>query len=932
MPVHPFRNIIIVFFALLSCVLISAQSLSGISMDIRNETGKDRSGILDLTVMLKNQGSSRFKGHVHISVPAGFRNIMDADMEADLGPGESAFLPVKIVVTNNAVSGLSNIVFDLRDLQGRIIERKQIEYQVAENTTMRIIAENPVIFISNEHDSIVVRTRVANLGNKKQDVTVVFKVPDAAQGNLFTEQKGSIDVQKDTVFMVRFMPTAHMLKNPEFIINVAAFREPDKEIFGNASISIQNVSSTQRYRYQNNDFANYTKNSITASYRRIGETSNMYQLAGSGGFNLRSGYLFARANMYTINNQNDPIVNNTYISYHRGGNTFTVGNVSRLMEMSLFGRGAEYSYTTPDHNKKLEIGFVDQTFSLIEKNSFLKYGYGFYARGAVGEQNDKQSISAGYVFRNDPYEHADHNLAGSDFRYAFNKDWRMNGRVYGGLSSYQDLRVVKPSLAVESQYSGIIKKINLNGSYFYSSDYYPGNRRGVLQVQQNVSAQVFKQYSVYGNFTISDFSPKYYFLNSNLQSNSTRFDAGLNFPRKGNFGLGVSFQYQQEKSNTYNNFFDTTLNQESKQLVSRRLMEYLNWTSSDLKHSAGLGLEAGLVNYPDLQRPKYQMKAVGNYNYKWLNASFSYQYGSYYLSEYAFSKIFNQSGAYTKLFLSAFVNQEFFDHQFILNSGLSYTDDLLYGKSPSGFVNLKYNRERYGVFLNSSWFNYASRSTGNNIFTIEAGVTLQLEPSALNAGKKGNIHAFVYFDHNDNNIYDEGDKPAEGYLIMLNNISFKTDKEGMLSYNAVPFGKYPMKQIIQQGWYYNEVNVELNKYNYSLDIPLHQNGTVQGSILYDYDAKTALEFSPKTGGIVFNIYKNDRLLQRTVTDDNGEFVSFLESGVYKIELNQNSLPANTYCERTAVEVNIQAGKIQRVDPFMIRVKTKNIRVKKFGEE
>ncbi|WP_307447473.1 MULTISPECIES: COG1470 family protein [Chryseobacterium] len=902
-------------------------------MEIRNETSTDRSGILDLIVVLKNQGNNRFKGHVHISVPSGFRNILDTDMEADLGPGESAFLPVKIIVTNNASSGLSNVVFDLRDMQGRVVDREKIEYRVAENTTMRITAENPVIFINSEHDSIIVRARVANLGNKKQDVTVVFKLPDADQGNLFTEQKGSIGVQKDTVFIVRFLPTPNMLKNPEFTINVAAFREPDKEIFGNASISIQNVSSSQRYRYeQNSDFANSTKNTITASYRRIGETSNMYQLTGSGGFNLPSGYLFARGNIYTINNQNDPIVNNTYISYHRGGSTFTLGNISRLMEMSLFGRGAEYSYTTPDKNRKLEMGFVDQTFSLIERNAFLKYGYGFYVRGAVGELNDKRGISAGYVFRNDPYEHADHNLAGSDFRYAFNKDWRMNGRIYGGLSSYQDLKLTKPSLAVESQYSGIIKKVNLNGNYFYSSDYYPGNRRGVLQIQQNISAQLYKEYSVYGNLTISDFSPKYYFLNTNLQSNSTRFDGGLNFPRKGNFGLGVSFQYQQEKSNTYNNFFDTTLNEESKQLVSRRLTEYLNWSSSDLRHSAGLGLEAGLVNYPDMQRPKYQMKAVGNYNYKWLSVSFSYQYGSYFLSEYAFSKLFNQANTYKKVFASAFVNQNFFNHTLNLNSGLSYTDDILYGKSPSGFVNLKYNKERYGVFLNSSWFNYASRSTGNNIFTIEAGVSLYLASNTLNAGKKGDIHAFVYYDYNDNNIYDDGDKPAEGYLIMLNNISFKTDKEGTLAYNSVPFGKYPMKQIIQQGWYYDECDVELNKYNYSMDIPLHQNGTVQGSILYDYDAKTALEFSPKTGGIVFNIYRNDKLLQRTITDDNGEFVSFLESGVYRIELNQNSLPANTYCERTAVEVNVQAGKIKHLEPFMIRVKTKNIRVKKFGED
>ncbi|MDC8104746.1 hypothetical protein MTQ00_09355 [Chryseobacterium sp. B21-037] len=137
--------------------------------------------------------------------------------------------------------------------------------------------------------------------------------------------------------------------------------------------------------------------------------------------------------------------------------------------------------------------------------------------------------------------------------------------MYTGLSFYEDINTTKPSLALESQYSGRIKKVNLNGNYFYSTDYYPGNRRGMLQIQQNFSTHIFTDHYVYANVTVSDFSPKFYFYNTAMQSDNIRVDTGINFPKKGNFGLGVGYQYQEERSNSYNNFlmFRVTRSQNS---------------------------------------------------------------------------------------------------------------------------------------------------------------------------------------------------------------------------------------------------------------------------------------------------------------------------------------------------------------------------------
>lgn len=925
-----FRKTLYVFLISI-VILIPAQNSEGVTLEIRNESRADKGNIVDLILVLKNESNTPFKGKVEMNIPSGFRNISGNKTEVDMKSGDNLFLPIKILVNNNAVAGESPIVFKLTDAQNTVIVKKEIAYTVAENNSMRIIPENPVIYTNNVNDSIEVRARVSNLGNKKQNVTLVFKIPEISHGNIFIEKTGSIGVQKDSVFVFRFLPSKVLMRSSQFTVNIAGFREPDKEIFGNAPVSVQNISSTQRYQDRETDiFSNFSKNSITASYRHIGENLDMYQLIGSGGFNLPSGYIFMRGNIYAMNNHSDPVVNNTYISYRRENNEFTLGNISKLLELSLFGRGVDYSFTSPDKDKKVEIGFVDQSFSLIERNSFLKNGYGFYAKGILGAQNASRSISGTYIFRSDPYDKAKHNLLGTDMQYSFNKDWKMNTKIYSGLSFYEEINVTKPSLALESQYSGMIKKINLNGNYFYSTDYYPGNRRGMLQIQQNFSTSIFKDHYVYANVTVSNLSPKFYFYDNAMQSDNIRLDTGINFPRKGNFGLGVGYQYQEENSNTYNNFFTIPGNQESKQLKAQRLTEYITWSSPDKKHSSIIGIETGLVNYPNMNHPEYQMKLSGNYNYKWLNINCTYQYGSYFLSEYAFSRMLDVNNSYEKLSLSAFVNKSFFSEKVNVSSGLSYTNDVLYGKSPSGFINLKYSKERYGLYLNSSWFNYSSNHFNNNLFTIEAGVTVNFQATTLNPGKKGEIQAFVYYDRNNNNIYDEGDQEAAGYLIMLNTISFKADKQGNIMYKSIPFGKYALKQIIQQGWYYDEVGFEVNKHHHFLEIPLHQNGTSKGKVIYEFDAKTALDFTPKMGGVIFTIFRNDQFLQRVITDDNGEFISFLESGNYRIELGVNSLPTNTYCERISSDFKVEAGTIVNLEPFIIKVKEKNIRVKKFG--
>jgi hypothetical protein len=916
---------------LIGSLFLSAQNKTeNILFDIHEKSYSTDSKILDLVIVLNNNSNENFKGKIKISTPTGFRSILGQEIVVELQKNEKRFVSLKFFVGNNADAGDAKINLILANQYDQKINEKTVVHQVEENSLLQMTAETSQIFRTNNQDSLQIRIKVSNKGNRTQQTTLVFKIPDHSDSNLFIEKHGTLRPQQDSVFTFSFLPSKELFKQNNFTINVTGFKDPDKEIFGNTRISVQSISHTQKFQdEQQNGFASTTRNSITASYRRVGNDLDMYQILGSGGFNVASGYVFINGNMFLMNSQTDPVINNTYISYRREKSEFTLGNISKLLELSLFGRGIEYSFLNSAKDKKIEVGFIEQSFSLLDRNSFLNNGYGFYVKGILNPYNFSRNLSSIYIFKNDPYEKAKHHLVGTEFTHNFNNLWQTSSKLYGGISFYDQNGITKPSLAFESQYLGIIKKLNLNGNIFYSSDYYPGNRRGSLQIQQNVNLMVFKKHYAFANAFYSNYSPKYYFYQTQLSSDNIKMEAGLNLAKTGSVGYSFAYQYQFEKSNSYNNFIPQ-FHKDDLSIKAHRIVENTNWISENRKHSAVLAFDLGIAQYPDEENQQFQGKIMANYNYRKINFSSQYQIGSYYLSEYAFSRLIDKNGKYKKLTTSVYYSSNAFKDKLSITSGLSYTDDNIYGKSPSAFCNLKWHTRMYDFFVNSSLYNYSSANIRNNIFTIEAGVTLNLQKTTLSTKKKSDIHAFAFYDKNNNNVLDFGEETASDYLININNIAFKTDSAGKILYKNVPFGKYRLKQSVQEGWYYDDQMLDINDYTLEIAIPLHQNGTVGGHINYQFDRKIAVDFNPRANGITFSIFRDDVLVETASTDDNGEFMSFLPIGNYSVTINTNSLPQNTFCETESISFSVKAGELYTLPEFVIKVKEKKIHSKKFG--
>jgi len=329
-----------------------------------------------------------------------------------------------------------------------------------------------------------------------------------------------------------------------------------------------------------------------------------------------------------------------------------------------------------------------------------------------------------------------------------------------------------------------------------------------------------------------------------------------------------------------------------------------------------------------------QLKVNSIYSYKGFNASATYQHSSYFLSEYSSLLVMGKKQSdFNRLTLSLASDHKFMSNKLLVRSGATYLNDFISGETPSGFVNVQYlPTDKYRVYLNSSWFHYSKATVFQNagMYVIEAGMSINLGSKAASTGRKGTMSAFVFYDKNGNNVFDEGDEPAPDFFITIDRTTFKSDSGGQIKYRSLPFNTYRIQPVVQNGWFAEGAEFIMNGYDQNVTIALHQNGSLKGKIQYRYDQKTVKNFDAKAGGIVFTITKNGSFVQRIGTDDDGNFVAFLPTGTYEIMLDTNSLSENTFCSTPKQQLVIQSGKITHTADFIIEVQQKQVKVKKFG--
>lgn len=933
MRVYLIRKILSIFLIVSIGYSTYAQQNSPVEMTVTSSISKNKHSLIQATVSLYNNTAHDFSGSIQIVTPAGFRSVSGNNIDVEVPAYERRFLPLNILVLNEARSGESSIQVNLTDKQSNGISSTSIKHHVKENNNIQLISNKPLHFIRDPNDSISIEATVSNLGNIKQTVSIVFNIPELTGENNFFEFKGSVGTGQDSTFIFKFLPSQSLTKLPRFTVKITGFRGKEKNLIGSFSVDVHNVASTQRYTGIQSPGLHNSGNFLTASIRSIGNNTHIYQMTGAGDVDLRNGYLSFKGNAFISDNYPLPFASNTYIAYTRDDQEFKMGNINETLEIPVFGRGARYKLSGKSDKNNITIGLIDNNFNLFDQRRLFDNGFTFFFKGFLKEPDSRNYYSGHYIIKEDTYSHARHQLLSGETQRYYGRTWNLNIKLHGGLSTYERENRSIPSFGGETQYSGNINDFRISGNHFYSTGYFPGNRRGLLQIQQSITKRTKGQHNLYTNFYITNFAPKSVNIDFPVQNNNMRWDLGIQFHLKGNWGLGLAHQLQQESST---GFYNIPGNENSIPAMSAfRLVESIFWGGKAGKLTGFLSFENGLVKYPNQENYRPQLKVNNIISYKWISLNTSYQYGSYFIAEYA-STLQNDLN-FERLMCNVGINKQIFSNTLLVHTSAGYIFDYQNGRNPSAVFNIRYNSKRnFSLFLNSSWFRYRipvinGTPRTRDVVIAETGLTVKFRNKNVTAGKKSKIRGRVYYDNNTNFVFDEGDELADNYFIKFGDAAFVTNEQGLFHYKAVPFGQYTIESQTRHSWFSPKSEYNVRKYFSYIDIPIHKNGLIHGNIRYEYDKKKALDFEVKAAGIQFIITKDHKIVDRIQTDEQGHFSAYLPTGEYEISLVAGSLPENTYSKNSSFKFSVNSGQNTKIPAFSIEVKQRTINIRKFGE-
>lgn len=914
---------------------VKAQSVTKepVALEIRESSVNEP--IVSHILKITNQSEQPFNGTVLLDPLSELRSLSQGERAISVAPGDSSFLAYKLVVGANVGAGRKTVRYGVYNEKKEKVLSREVYIDIEKREQIYLLADDTPVMVINPEDSVRIQVTVNNSGNTREEVTVVFNVPNLRGALPFTELKETLSPREQKRFTYSFIPSGNLLSSGQFSVRVTAMKGEEKTIFGNKTVTVQNVFTDRSYVDTDPARTLYpgqgsTGNSVTLSYRQYNASSNMLQLQGGGYQNLPAGYLHLKGNIYKYNSQHTPIITNTSLMYKLYENEFTIGNVNEPTELPLFGRGAKAIFSNKEKSKTLTFGAIDQNFNLIGPEPWFSDYYSFYAQGALGANNMDRGAKATYVYQKNPYEKAIYNVGGLQWRTLLGKKWNIHLEAHGASSSYENVPGNKFSGSAEFRYRGdLFSGLTLNGSGYYSDAYFPGSRKGTVSLAQGVSTKLSNDIYIGGSVGYNRTAPKSYAYDYTYRSENSYANATLSLPKLGRISSSLYYRHQGESSPSYASYLDAEAVSGNVRMASHRLGGQWRWQSPNVRHSLFGTLEGGFFTDPLGSGRPGQMKTTLNYSWQWFMAETSYQKGAYYLYEYMMAK--QQGKEFYRFTSSASVNKNI-SKKLSLSSNINFTRDAYQGDVPS--VNLTANyfpKDNMAFFLNAYWYRYQFVNN-SNVFNVQVGVTWNFSKAQPLSGKKSTVVAQVYYDHNANNRYDKGDEPAGGYLLNMDEKVFISGEDGKVRYSLVPYGEYTLKPMQARRWFFDRRKVAVNSAKTKIEIPLKQSGTLRGNIQY-VGGEHSVEIVPRYEGLRFSVTNADQtVVQTIVTDAEGKFRTFLPVGEYTITLDRKTLVEHTDCKDHTRTFKIEAGKVNELESFAIEIKSRTVNVKKFFAE
>ncbi|TXF77809.1 hypothetical protein FUA25_05175 [Chryseobacterium sp.] len=888
------------------------------------------------SLLLKIQNNTDAEQHLQLVCESdkGVR-ILNNDISLTLSAGEKMFFPLKIFIDKKQPSGISTITSTLIAKNKSAIATAETALEIKLKRNLRIIANEPQVLIHQVGDSLRISTQVYNSGNQTEEVDLTATFPQNFGSEIAIKKKTTLEpfTEKEVVFSQ--IIDKNLLRMELFVVNIAG-RNSNKEFFGNAVVIVQNALGSRRYidplnlnQYLQRSTANHISITANNPFSKFGASENL-DLRSE--FNL--GSIKATLNLnggYFQNLDTKLLMQNTWLKVEHRNLGIQLGNISTSeLDLNLIGRGAEVFYGAPEVGKLgIKMGVLEKNYNLLDPLPLHNSprGYAAYAQSSYSF-DEKRILESAAVIDNDPFQKS---LIIKN-SYQYNKE---NNTVYSvdlGYGYAQSPTIpenAKPSVALGLTYYKKWNRYIFSSNNFYSSGYYPGIKKGSTVFEQRISRE-FDKFSLFGNYNLNVYEPKNIdpLYDFNTLSKRMKIEFGGNFSLSRRAKMSVTTQGMDEQSDIFlgPNFVKTTISYRAALLNSA-----LNYNAINNKNRISLLYSQGFSYYPGFSDLKYIYRLQANWYHSDLMLSTNYQEGNFMLYE---GNVNNEIRADSRK-ISAIASYRFNMLQDKLSIVLSTLGnyDNQFGTSISFNSSLDYHALRATrLFANINYNKFIKADVTSATTYYQIGINQDLPTfGEENVNyKNGQMKIFVFYDLNNNNVYDvDNDRPASNVKIKINNTIFVSDADGSVRYRKLPYADYTVKSM-EEKWFTEDQLVKVDRKEVFLTVPFQKTSTIKGKIAYQKTSKTQYEIPEILAGMPI-IFKNQfGRIFTFYTDAKGEYTAYVPLGDYEVSIDAKVLQKNVYVDENLQNVKAEEGTVKTLQNFLLKVREKKVEVKKFG--
>lgn len=911
--------------------------LSSISIKTDSTFFAENGSLAALTLAIKNESQAVFNGKIEVKTIDGVSLIGKENISISVDAKSKIYYPIRLSVNKNVPAGETSVILRLVDINNQIKATFTSILVVQPKKQVQLMSNRPTELMQNVGDSLTVSALLSNKGNSKETITITASFPNLTGGNKVESKQVFLNAFQDSVITFKKIITKELLRVERYTVNLAALYE-NGELINNVMVSVQNVSGNRTYSdpSQGYSFDSYSNNKISLSGRNLFTDNEALQLNARGIFQLPVGSMDFSVDGYLYTRTNSrPLLTNTYLNYKLNNKGIMLGNISESLETFVNGRGVKVYAGDMENNKGVEVGIVDKSYNLLGDEYKLAGGNGYtaYAKTYLNNQSNQQ-YAGSILYDRTPYSNSESLIQMNEYQYKLKENIQLGFELGGGMTRILNgiSSSIKPSIAIGNKLNGMFGKYNVSSNNFYSSGYYPGTRRGMLQLNERVSRS-FNKWNTWASYSYYNYNPKHlqtqFFSYSSNTSNS-RIEAGTYFPISSNISASLSAKQQTDRGQV--GFNQDTANP-LLEMNTFRLTESINWRSRNDQHLVYLSSENGVSKSSFNGKQQLQVRANMTWNYRFFSLSSYFQQGDFSLME-AYSNAQQEGKDPFRFNVSSSVKKDFFNNKLKAQLDVNYNRDYDSGGNwmYSGLANYAFS-PFFSGFINSYFYTSNSSYFNSSYSNFQAGITYNL-PSDKNVSnqKKGNLTLFLFYDNNANGVFDEGDTVAENRIATIGGISFISLNNGLIEYKKVPYGEYTL-YVPSQDWYAAiPAKINIENRDITLNVPLQKTGKVIGKLNYHYDERTSMEFSEKHGGLRVWVTNCNGDKIEALTNSLGNFTLFVPVGNYEFAIDENSLPKNVYTELEPMQIDVVEGKPVEIPEIELKVKQRKVEIKRFSSE